>query len=74
MSAVVMAARSEWWSGPCIDAHQAKTLAGTGQGITVDPPKLAAALAEGVSLEELYQRSRAGEYQPAAPYDLRLPV
>lgn len=42
-------------------------------GVEGDPPKLAAALAEGVSLEELYKRSRAGEYQPAAPYDLRLP-
>jgi catechol 2,3-dioxygenase len=43
-------------------------------GVEVDPPKLAAALADGVPLEEVYRRSRAGEYQPAALYDLRLPA
>jgi catechol 2,3-dioxygenase len=43
-------------------------------GVEVDPPKLAAALAAGVPLDEVYRRSRAGEYQPAAPGDLRLPA
>jgi catechol 2,3-dioxygenase len=43
-------------------------------GVEVDPPRLAAALAAGVPLDEVHRRSRAGEYQPAAPGDLRLPA
>lgn len=43
-------------------------------GVEVDPAKMAAALAAGTPVGEVHQRSRAGEYAPATPGDLRLPV
>ena len=42
-------------------------------GVEVDPRKVADALAGGVSVAELLRRSRAGDYLPATPGDLRLP-
>ena len=43
-------------------------------GVEVDPPRLIEALAQGVPLAEVHKRSRAGEYVPAQPGDLRLPA
>lgn len=43
-------------------------------GVEVDPAKLAAALAEGASVEDVLARSRAGEFLPAQPGDIRLPA
>ena len=43
-------------------------------GVAVDPPKLAAALKGGVTELELLERSRAGEFLPETPGDIRLPV
>ena len=43
-------------------------------GVEVDPPKMIAALKLGVSLSDLLKNSRAGEYLPATPGDIRLPV
>ena len=43
-------------------------------GVEIDPPKMIAALESGVPLAELHKRSRAGEYAPARPGDLRLPL
>lgn len=43
-------------------------------GVEVDPPKMAAALAEGVSVEDVLVRSRQGAYLPDTPGDIRLPV
>lgn len=42
-------------------------------GVEVDPPKLIAALAEGLPLAEVLRRSRAGAYLPEKPGDIRLP-
>lgn len=42
-------------------------------GVEVDPPKIAAALREGVELSEVLRCSRAGDYLPEAPGDLRMP-
>lgn len=43
-------------------------------GVEVDPAKLAAALAEGASVEDVLARSRKGEFLPATPGDIRLPA
>ena len=43
-------------------------------GVEVDPPKIAAALREGVATKEVLARSRAGAYLPATPGDIRLPA
>ena len=42
-------------------------------GVEVDPSKIADALREGVPIEELLERSRAGDYLPASPGNIRLP-
>ena len=41
-------------------------------GKFVDPAKLVAARAAGISEQELLRRAYAGEYPPAAPYDYRV--
>jgi catechol 2,3-dioxygenase len=43
-------------------------------GVEVDPPKLIAARAAGTSLADVYRRSRAGEFTPERPGDLRFPT
>lgn len=43
-------------------------------GVEVDPPKIAAALAEGVPVAEILKRSRAGDYLPEPRGDIRLPA
>lgn len=43
-------------------------------GVEIDPPKMIAARAAGVAIADLHRRSRAGEFLPAQPGDLRLPV
>ena len=43
-------------------------------GVEIDPPKIAAALREGVPLAEVLKRSRAGDYLPETPGDIRLPA
>jgi catechol 2,3-dioxygenase len=43
-------------------------------GVEVDPPKMIAARATGVTVADLHQRTRAGEFLPEKPGDLRLPV
>ncbi len=43
-------------------------------GVEVDPPKLAQALAAGATVSEVLERSRAGEFLPATPGDIRLPA
>lgn len=42
-------------------------------GVEVDPPKMIAALKEGTALSDLLKASRAGEFLPAQPGDIRLP-
>ena len=42
-------------------------------GIGFDPERLLAAWREGTSARELHARSFAGEFDPGAPLDLRLP-
>lgn len=41
-------------------------------GVEVDPPKLAKALAAGLGVREVLERSRKGEYLPATPGDVRI--
>lgn len=43
-------------------------------GEECDPPKMIAARKAGMSVAELHQRTRAGEFRPAVPGDLHLPV
>lgn len=43
-------------------------------GVEVDPPKLAVALASDASLADVLVRSRAGEFLPATPGNIRLPL
>ena len=42
-------------------------------GVEVDPPKIAAALRQGVAVAEVLKRSRMGDYLPATPGNIRLP-
>ena len=43
-------------------------------GMPVDPAQLLAAYQAGASFAELHRRAYAGEFQPAAPQDLRIPM
>jgi catechol-2,3-dioxygenase len=43
-------------------------------GVEVDPPKLAAALADGATVDDVLKRSREGAFLPEKPGDIRLPA
>jgi len=43
-------------------------------GVPVDPARMVEARAAGASREELHRRAYAGEFQPSAPIDLRMPL
>jgi catechol-2,3-dioxygenase len=43
-------------------------------GIPIDGDRLVAARAAGASAEEIHRRAYAGEFEPEAPLDLRLPT
>lgn len=43
-------------------------------GVEIDPPKMIAARKAGMAIAELQRRTRAGEFLPEKPGDLRLPV
>lgn len=43
-------------------------------GVAIDPLKMIAARAAGATIADLHKRSRAGEFLPEKPGDLRLPV
>jgi catechol 2,3-dioxygenase len=42
-------------------------------GVNIDPAAVARARAEGASAAQLHERAYAGEFEPDAPLDLRLP-
>jgi len=43
-------------------------------GTSIDPEQLMAARKAGAKLAELHQRAYAGEFPPAGPLDLRMPM
>jgi catechol 2,3-dioxygenase len=43
-------------------------------GVSVDPGRMVAARQAGASSDELHRRAYAGEFEPNAPLDLRIPV
>lgn len=43
-------------------------------GVSVDPDRMVAARQAGASSDELHQRAYAGEFEPNAPLDLRIPI
>jgi catechol-2,3-dioxygenase len=43
-------------------------------GVSVDPGRMLAARQAGASSEELHRRAYAGEFEPDAPLDLRIPL
>ena len=43
-------------------------------GMPIDPAQMVMARQAGVSFEELHQRAYRGDFQPAGPLDLRLPM
>jgi len=43
-------------------------------GVSVDPDRMVAARQAGASSDELHRRAYAGEFEPNAPLDLRIPI
>jgi catechol 2,3-dioxygenase len=43
-------------------------------GVSVDPARMAEARAQGASADELHTRAYRGEFEPAEPLDLRVPL
>jgi catechol 2,3-dioxygenase len=62
------------WSQSTEYMRTASEFAANPIGVPVDPDRMVAARQAGASSDELHQRAYAGEFEPNAPLDLRIPI